>query len=667
MNLIWDYHKAGHGQTIGFAGNGIEEFTDDIYGNLAREAIQNSLDAKEAGGTVVVEFSFFKTDKSDFPSRDSFIDYLRKWQESKRLSSGFTRDADDWKFFDNALSFIGGTGEMGWLRISDHHTTGMRGCSDEANQDTAWYAFTKAIGQNTKDPLSGGSKGLGKNAFFAASLIRAIIVSTYSDKKEIASQGIAKLGSFRLNDGSSNPDNTQGVVYCVENSEKARQFFSPIPERLRIDSSFERAEGDFGSDIYIPCFEADPIWENAILGEAMLSFLPAILDKELEIRMSTPDKSVAIDSSNISSEIKNKNNYLSGKKKMMNEAKSYFNVLTSPNTKSFSYNSSKPGFEMSLLVLEDGYTPTNAILAFRLPTKMRIKELHPQCYTDYSGVLLIKGVEICKRLRAIENATHSKWSRAAASSTKFTKEEIAEALDAVKSFTDEKLSSFGINDGKTDADFNWAKNQGWSTDENEDDLLAPTEKDEGLPTEETTFDGDSDSATHKKRKPLKKGGTVEVEDGDAEAFFPGTGTPSENGVDEGSHPQGHNNGGGGDPHPGEEVNSIDSGEEPMMVRKPIATAQCKMPAINPEAGFLALIFSPNKSGTEAQISIMKLGADGSNEPTIIFSASNDGVPLEVDGSTIKMERIEKGKHYRIELHIDENKNYVWEVNISANE
>jgi hypothetical protein len=672
MSLHWGYPLANYGQTMGFTGNGIDEFSDDLYGNLAREAIQNSLDARLPGKPAVVEFSLFTTQAGNFPAHDSFVDYIHLWQKSKKNSASFRADSNDWVFFQKALNdYIGNSAKkMAWLQVSDRNTTGLVGCSKEGSQDTPWYAFTKAVGQNEKDARSGGSKGLGKNAFFACSLIRTIIVSTFTKDQEEAFIGIAKLGSCRIDDRSANPDNSQGVLYCVQDNENSSKYFLPTYSQFDLASSVKiRSGSDYGTDVFIPCFEISDTWGEAVLQEAIVSFLPAIIDGELEIIISGTKFHAEIGQSNIAQEIRNTDNYLSGKRSYYDKANSIYRALTS-NVKPIKFITSKTGFEMDLYLYEDKQKTTNAVTAYRLPTKMKIKDLHPTSFVDYTGVLLIGGYEICERLKGVENATHSKWSVSKASSTKYSSEQIREAIDAVSDFTDKEVSVLGMKSGNEESDFDWARNQGWEANSSSD-ILGDKKDEDGLPTSETNFSGDNDDASHTSRRPRKKHATVPDPAGDAEGYVLGTGQEDPNGDQVGSHPDEHNldhiHDPIPDPHPGPDDISITDGDKPMMVLKPVATARALMPSIDPEHGRLKLIFNPMRSGKDAEITINKLGSDGSDEKTEIVSATMNGVTLESKGNKIKLPSIEKGQQYVIELQVKENQNFIWEVDVSAQE
>ena len=90
-----------------------------------------------------------------------------------------------------------------------------------------------------------------------------------------------------------------------------------------------------------------------------------------------------------------------------------------------------------------------------------------------------------------------------------------------------------------------------------------------------------------------------------------------------------------------------------------------MPSICPEDGLFDLVFKPEKTGTDAHIEILKAGVDGENETTKIISALMDGKTLPIEKNKIILEKIVKNTEYRIHLKLDETSNYIWEVNIDA--
>ena len=61
MGKIWHFAPSLHTQDTG--GEDSDQFPNDPINNLAREIIQNSLDARKDDAPAVVEFHLFTTDR----------------------------------------------------------------------------------------------------------------------------------------------------------------------------------------------------------------------------------------------------------------------------------------------------------------------------------------------------------------------------------------------------------------------------------------------------------------------------------------------------------------------------------------------------------------------------------------------------------------------------
>ena len=66
---IWYFQPSGH--TVDNGGDDSDQFPNDPINNLAREVIQNSLDARRGNGPVTVEFHHFTTPVDEFPALNS--------------------------------------------------------------------------------------------------------------------------------------------------------------------------------------------------------------------------------------------------------------------------------------------------------------------------------------------------------------------------------------------------------------------------------------------------------------------------------------------------------------------------------------------------------------------------------------------------------------------
>ncbi len=665
-NLIWNFPKSGFSTQSSSDNNNIDTFSDDRIGNLVREILQNSLDASLNDQAVRVEFRSFKTKTKAFPGLNSFKQYLQNWKDNQLVTS---EDDKDLLFVNRALEELNKE-EMVWLRISDFNTTGLWG-STSNNSRTPYFSFVHGAGKNSKQSVnSGGSKGVGKNAIFANSNLQTLFISTLTKDNERAFIGVGFLVSSDDND--INKDWTQGIGFCVKNDEHALNN-KPVQDLNNLDVSFDRSKQGYGTDIYIPSFICDEDWMRQISGQVLYSFLPAILKKKLSVHIVDGltdldiEVSSEINSSNLSFIVNQSSTY---KSRFQREScLNIYNALTSSKGTIF-VSETKPGFKMTMYLLEDDFSGDNKLYLYRCPTRMLIKTQEINAFVKCTGVLLVEGEEITQRLRSIEDATHSKWSKSKANKTKYSVDEIEEALSSVNNFIELKANNFGNKDMSTESDFDYMIENDWCSADDEHEIAKETLKEIGLPISRASFSTRNDPSKHsKKRKPLKRKSTeINNEDPDATSFleqesFPGDG-------EEASFPNGNNEGFGGELHEGGETRDVDKhdGAPISLVRKNVATALIKMPSVNPKEGLFNLVFIPRSSGSNVEIEISIIGTGSSDViPINILKAKHGLFSLKTKKNKLYMKRIDRGTKYKISLKLEVNQNYIWEVNINADE
>ena len=665
-NLIWNFPKSGYSTQNSSDNNNIDTFADDKIGNLVREILQNSLDASLDGQPIRVEFKTFKTKTSSFPGLESFKQYLQNW---KKDQLDIQEDDKDYLFVIRALAELEKE-EMVWLRISDFNTTGLWGATSNSSK-TPYFSFVHGAGKNSKQNAnSGGSKGVGKNAIFANSNLQTLFLSTFTKNNEKAFIGISFLVSSDENDITK--DWTQGIGFCVKNNEFTHTN-KPTLDLYDIDSSFDREKHGIGTDIFIPSFMLEEDWAKQVHGQVLYSFMPALLKKQLSVSIVDGingfdyEIKQEINGFNLANIVNQNSSYKSRfqKESCMN----IYNALTNANKSKLIYDS-KPGFKMTMYLLEDEYSGDNKLYIYRCPTRMLIKPYDINAFVKCTGVLLIEGEELAQRLRSIEDAKHSKWSKSKASKTKYTIEQIEEALGTVNSFIESKANNFGNREMNTESDFDYMVENDWCSAEEEHEISKETLKEVGLPISRPSFSIRNDPSKHsKKRKPLKRKSTeINNQDPDATSFIDQESFPGEG--EEANLPQGHNEGNGEENHEG--MNEIDVFKDEhgflTKARKNVATAMIKISSMNPKEGLFNLIFVPKSSGTEVDVEISIIGT-GINDiiPVTIQKARNGIFPLKTKKNKFYMKKIERGTKYKIFLKLDVNCNYVWEVNINANE
>ncbi len=264
-SIIWRFGRDDGGQDAGFHDPGVETFRGDFNRYLARELIQNSLDAvADPHKPVKVCFRLERLSRKTIPDIDS-------------LCASFNRCAEYWHgqkkanaFFQEAAR-LAGESEITSLRISDYNTKGVRG--DDNDREKSWYNLVRSSGSTDKAAGEGGSFGIGKNAPFAASALRTVIYSTHYDERKYAFQGVAKLVTHLAGSG----EKCLPVGYLGDNGNSVRDP-ALIPQEFRRKSQ--------GADILILGFKAsDSAWQDDLFHSVLSNFWPAIYFGRLEVEI----------------------------------------------------------------------------------------------------------------------------------------------------------------------------------------------------------------------------------------------------------------------------------------------------------------------------------------------------------------------------------------------
>ncbi len=235
-----------------------EEFfnTSTKISAVVREAIQNSIDAKQPGeDTVMVRFYVGIT-------RDGI---------SELLLSGLSEHLIASKVFDEEQLHHGG---LPFLAIEDFNSTGLTGDLDSTNEAARkgdFYNFWWADGSLKKKGQSGGRWGLGKYTFFLSSRVKSfwgLTSRNETPRKVLMGRSLLK------------PHNIGEKFYNLDGFFASSQDFKPILNSIEIDefeSVFQLKRGQFsGLSIVIPMpFEdvnADSIL-RAVLDQCLFSIV----------------------------------------------------------------------------------------------------------------------------------------------------------------------------------------------------------------------------------------------------------------------------------------------------------------------------------------------------------------------------------------------------------
>lgn len=289
MNIGWHFPKSGSGVYDGFNDSGIETFAGNRFQSLAREVLQNSLDAKAGKGKVTVEFDIVHVSGDVFPDRETLIGAVQNCSKVPVVRNNLKAS----RFFKRAEKILKGA-RIRCLRIRDIGTTGLRGKPNDPQGQ--WGAITKGRGVSAqKASTAGGSYGIGKNAPFAVSDLRTVFYSTLykeNGKTVERAQGKSILTGQRLQDGYTSGTGFYGVIEGAFPLEDKN-----IPGLLR-----NKADG---TQILVAGFSGGGDWKDHITAAVVANFFYAIDKGMLEVLLQDEsDDLLIIEASSLSEILK---------------------------------------------------------------------------------------------------------------------------------------------------------------------------------------------------------------------------------------------------------------------------------------------------------------------------------------------------------------------------
>lgn len=257
---------------------------------MVREAVQNSIDAKQSGEeTVMVRFHVGRTNDRDG-------DFLLSGLIEHLIAAGLNVDMD--------IEFRG----LRFLAIEDFHTTGLVGELDPSSRSAQlgdFYNFWWADGSLKKKGQSGGRWGLGKNTFFVSSKLKTFWgLSVRDNSPQKILMGRCQLKPHIIKDKLYNQD---GFFVSSLN-------FNPVVDDDKIKDFMRifnlKREQHHGLSIVIP-LPFDEVDSDTIMKAVLDQYLFSIVRDQVRINISE------LRNGSTSSEILNKNTIFDvlGKKK----------------------------------------------------------------------------------------------------------------------------------------------------------------------------------------------------------------------------------------------------------------------------------------------------------------------------------------------------------------
>ncbi|MFF3024565.1 hypothetical protein ACFVRR_18240 [Gottfriedia sp. NPDC057948] len=388
MNF-WNFPSALGGNINSINDAGIETFRNNVVEGKVREDIQNSLDAvKDRTKPVMVEFSHFTLDITNFPGKNELINVFKNCKDTWK---GKNKKSEE--FIEQSLNILQ-RNKIDFLRISDFNTTGLVG-AESAEIGSPWSSLVKESGSSNKGDSSGGSFGIGKAASFLASDLRTIYYSSFADDGYESHIGVSNIMSFR----KQNNEITLGKGYYTNKNES-----TAINGLINLDPKFIRKET--GTDIYVSAFYPKSDWKKEMLHSVVKNFFITIIEKKLVVKIND----MFINHENIGELIlqleDNEENRV---------LKNYYLLLHSKNVRRFSYSAFEYKGNITFkegeaeLFLMDGENLNRRVLMTRETGMFIYEQKNLSGSISFTGLLRITGKSMNKVFKEMENPAHNEW------------------------------------------------------------------------------------------------------------------------------------------------------------------------------------------------------------------------------------------------------------------
>lgn len=612
----WNFPSNNNSEIKGLQDAGTETFKGSIFGSLAREICQNSLDARvDENKPVRIIFDFAEVERETIKDIDTLSEVLGYCGEF------FKQDKKTNTFFEKAKE-ISNRKKIRVLRIGDYNTTGLTGAEKKEYAPCPWQDLVKSSGVSNKNGTSGGSFGIGKYAPFVCSDLRTIFYSTYDKTGVKAYQGVANLVSFRYpkdcNDlGIKAGDIAQGKGYYGITSDN-----SAVLEPLNFNG---HCREESGTDLFILGFIESENWEIEIIKCVIEEYLISILNDKLQVEVAGK----MINSQTI-------HNMINENFKENSLTYNYYRVLTDKNTVVENINFCDMG-DIELRVLIEKDFKRKVLMARN--TGMKIFDLDRISSTiPFAGVCILKSDAVNSYFREMENPQHNKWEsdrhrnrKEAEERRKKLSREIRERIFALgKEQISDQMDAVGMGDIIPDL---------VSTENNEE------KKGESIGNSIKTFS----SPTKKKVRKTDTGINMNELYGNADIDVPGI--INEDG--EGGGKAGHSFPGNGNGNGGKFVGYLggtgdvaEDGNTNVRVSENIQPLKTRIIYNNKDKSY-RLSFTMEESYNDVIIGFIAVGEQGNTKISVDNARVNDK-KVQCRNGKIQCGRIEKGIRYVVE-------------------
>ena len=529
---------------VGGIDQGPNEAMGDIfkklpYSALVREAIQNSLDAaKNEDEPVFVTFKRSSVDTHNYPML---------FQLSRHMNAciNFWKNDDAKKRFEPMIEYIEAawnSNKIHYLEISDENTTGMS--YRKGSKSSPFYAFVKSIGNSVKTNVAkGGSHGFGKAAYFNASKIRTVLISTLTDSGQYVFEGVSGLCTHE--EGGKKREH-----YGFYTDAKFGDAEDPITNKEDIPVRFIRKEVGTSAFVLGVDYSDRGIerMKKRILESVITNFWGAIIERKLEINFAI-DKKYTLNADNIFEFAERCFSEADDNKTSFSNPRPYMDAFANVGSdfNHMYFEDTKPTLGKVELYLTRTKSGNDIFIMMRSPLMM-VKSQRNRTNYGFYGVFVCRDVKGNAILRTMEDATHSDWSSKQCDD-KSDREKAKKAEDEIKEFLDECIAKVFKNGNTTSLTFGGLEEFLTipSSLEDEDNFGGETESEIGegngertdFENTETTTDIDDNEDTAPEAEAVGNMGQVLIYEGSSSSSAPDGGEG-----DDGETPRAGGNGGG---------------------------------------------------------------------------------------------------------------------------
>jgi hypothetical protein len=417
----------------GMANAAIETFrSGNVMSSFVRELVQNSQDARlDNQLPLKIRMRLFSIEKSYIPQ------FEEEWMPiynavKKEWIKGYPG------FFEMADEVLKEE-KITVLEFSDFNTGGLTGTDND--DKSSFSACVLSEGNSVeKSNDAGGSYGIGKNAVYSLSGIRTVLYSSLNEGNEHIFQGVSKLASYKLNNGSYS-----SRVYLGENNDE----LSSVRSELEIPQVFKRNEQGLSQFIIGVNLSDDWITEikNLVIDNYFILLNKSRLVFELIDELA---QTVEILESNNFEEIAEESFYSTPQHEQGFHVWPKILALNSKSTKAdlTYYNGEILKDAMIIHFINDLSSGQNFVTYTRRGMQIYQEKLHSAGgigYLNLVGVFYSENQKVNSILRLMEPAAHDAWKKELLKDRIRESEDLVWALDIegkIKKFVRDNAKQF---------------------------------------------------------------------------------------------------------------------------------------------------------------------------------------------------------------------------------